>query len=330
MQRPRELHVIFGAGSVGSAAARILGEAGHQVRAVSRSGGGPAEAGIERVAADAADIETVRRLSEGATAIYNCMNPAYTRWASDWPPLADALLAAAQSSGAVLATVSNLYPYGLVHGPMSEATPERPRDVKAQVRATMWARAKAAHDAGHVRAVEVRGSDYADAGVNSHLSRHTAAVMAGQAVWVVGSADRSHSWTATADVARLLVLAAADPTAHGRTWLVPSAPPRTQRQALADLATAARARPPRVHVLTPAMIRAVGVFSPSMRELSKVSYQFSNEFHIDDSAARAHFGMKPQPWADTIAGILDQARGCPVSAPLATDATAKSAGSDAR
>ena len=46
--------------------------------------------------------------------IYSCAGPAYPRWVTDWPPLATALLTAAERSGAVLATASNLYGYGPV------------------------------------------------------------------------------------------------------------------------------------------------------------------------------------------------------------------------
>jgi hypothetical protein len=34
-------------------------------------------------------------LAAGAVAIYNCANPAYHRWPSRWPPMAQALLTAA-------------------------------------------------------------------------------------------------------------------------------------------------------------------------------------------------------------------------------------------
>ena len=48
------LHVIVGAGPVGSAAALRLAAAGHQVRVITRSGTGPDADGVERIAADAA------------------------------------------------------------------------------------------------------------------------------------------------------------------------------------------------------------------------------------------------------------------------------------
>ena len=64
-------------------------------------------------------------IAGGATALYNCANPPYHRWSTDWPSLAAALLTAAERSGAVLVTMANLYGYGPVDAPMSEDTPLR-------------------------------------------------------------------------------------------------------------------------------------------------------------------------------------------------------------
>lgn len=301
-------HLVIGAGPVGSSVALILAEAGHRVRVVTRSGSGPEHPLVERVAADASDATRMRSLASGVAAVYNCANPAYTRWDTDWPPIATALLEAAADSGAVLATVSNLYGYGRVTAPMDADTPLAPSDHKGVVRVRMWSDALAAHQAGRVRVVEVRASDYADAGANSHLARNAPAVLAGRTAWVMGAADQEHSWTTTHDTARLLVEAAADDSAHGQAWLVPSAPPRTQREALGDVARAASAPAPKIRVLGPRGIRAVGLVVPLMRELAGTAYQFTAPFVLDDSATRAHFGWGPQAWDETVQRIVGEAR----------------------
>ncbi|WNB85522.1 hypothetical protein [Cellulomonas sp. ATA003] len=79
-------HVVVGAGSVGTATARLLAGRGEAVTVVSRSGGGPTGPGLTRVAADAADVDAFTTLATGAVALYDCANPAYHRWATDWPP----------------------------------------------------------------------------------------------------------------------------------------------------------------------------------------------------------------------------------------------------
>src|SRR5215469_16484106 len=104
-------HVIVGAGAVGSATAVLLAERGERVRVISRRGTGPQHPAIETVAADATDAERLSKLAVGAVALYNCASPQYHQWLTDWPPLASALLTAAERSGAVLTVMNNLYGY---------------------------------------------------------------------------------------------------------------------------------------------------------------------------------------------------------------------------
>jgi NAD(P)-dependent dehydrogenase (short-subunit alcohol dehydrogenase family) len=148
-------HLVVGAGVIGSAVARRLADAGTQVRVVTRSGSGPDHPLVEKVAADAADAVRLASLADGAAVIYNCANPPYTRWSTDWPPLAASLLAAAESSGAVLVTCSNLYGYGPVDHPLTEKDPQAATYPKGRVRAQMWEDALAANRAGRVRGLAV-------------------------------------------------------------------------------------------------------------------------------------------------------------------------------
>src|SRR4051812_19405358 len=104
-------HVVVGAGRIGTGTARILVGQGHEVVVVTRRG--TAVDGAIGMAADASDGPALAGIARGADALYNCANPSqYHRWAKLWPPIANALLHAAEASGAVLVTVSNLYGYG--------------------------------------------------------------------------------------------------------------------------------------------------------------------------------------------------------------------------
>ena len=179
---------------------------------------------------------------------------------------------------------------------------------KGRVRAAMWAQARAAHEAGRVRAVEVRASDFVGPGVaQSHLGdRVVPKVLAGKSVRVLGSADQPHSWTYIPDVAQLLVAAAVDERAWGRVWHVPTNPPRTQREAVHDLCTAAGLPPVAVGTVPHAVIRALGLVVPMLRELEETRYQFVRPFVMDSSATERTFGLAPTPWetvcAETVAG----------------------------
>src|SRR5689334_16839072 len=144
------LHVIVGKGPVGTTTAELLAARGHEVRVLSRSGGRSAE-GIEHRQVDAADTGAVAAAALGAVTLYNAVNPPYHRWQTDWPPVAAALLTAAERTGAVLVTMSNLYAYGRPSGPMTPDSPLAATDTKGRVRARMWLDALAAHEAGRAR-----------------------------------------------------------------------------------------------------------------------------------------------------------------------------------
>src|SRR4051812_44477034 len=116
-------HVIVGAGAVGTATAQLLAARGERVKLVTRRGTGPEHEAIERVAADATDAERLSALSEGAVALYNCATPQYHQWFTDWPPLAAALLTAAERSGATLTTMSNLYGHHPITGTITAHSP---------------------------------------------------------------------------------------------------------------------------------------------------------------------------------------------------------------
>jgi len=297
-------HVIVGAGPVGSSTALLLADAGHDVRLVTRSGGGPGDPRIEQVALDASDDAALTRVTDGAAALYNCANPAYHRWPTDWPPIAASLLSTAETTGAVLVTMGNLYGYGPVDHPMTEADPLATTGTKGQVRAAMWRDALAAHDAGRVRATEARASDFVGNGANGHLDRVVPRVLAGKGARVLGDPDAPHSWTYVPDVARTLVVLGADERAWGRPWHVPSNPPCSQREAIAELARAAGVAPVKVGTVPPWALKAAGVFSPLMRELQETRYQFDRPFVLDSSAAITAFGLEPTPWDEVVSATV--------------------------
>ena len=298
-------HLVVGAGEVGSAVALLLADAGVDVVVASRRGRGPAHPRIRLVAADASSVDALLGAAPDAVVIYNCVNPDYHRWPEEWPPMAAAFLAYAERTGAVLATVSNLYGYGPVDVPMTEDLPLAASGTKAQVRVRMWQEAKAANDAGRIRATEVRGSDYICAGTQSMLGdRVVPRILAGKSVQLLGDVDQPHTWTAPVDVARTIVTAAADSRGWGHVWHVPSNPPRTAREAVGDIAGAAGVPAVKVSSLPGAVVWGVGLFNPLMRELKETDYQRERPYILDDTAARTTLGLEPTPWPDLLADLV--------------------------
>lgn len=294
-------HLIVGAGPIGTHVAALLAERGSRVTVASRSGRSTGIDGVEHLALDASDADALARAAEGTDYLYNCANPGdYTQWERVWPSLAASLLSAAERSGAVYAITGTLYPYGPVDVPLSEDLPDAATDHKGRLRARMWAEAKAGHDAGRLRAVEIRGSDYMGRGVggNGHISRQVPTALHGKRAVMMGRTDLPHTFTDVADAARTLVAAAEDPGAHGRVWHVPSNAPRTQAQALTDVLASVGKPPVKISSLRGAALGATALVSPFMREMREIIYQWERPYVLDDTAARTRFGITETPWEE--------------------------------
>ena len=296
----KKKYVVVGTGAIGTLVADQLAAAGHSVIAISRHAAPSKSPMVEHVAGDASDAKFLARQAVDAAAIFNCVNPPYHRWPQEWPPIAAALLHAAEETGAVLTTLSNLYAYGVPTGPLTPETPLRATYAKGQVRGQMWLDAKAAHDANKIRATEVRASDFIGPTGFSAINRLVPDIVEGKRVQLLGNPDAPHSWSYTVDVAKTLIAAAQNKTAWGRAWHAPTNPPRTQRQVVEELAKAAGVAPVKASAVPNTLLRLLGLFNPQMREVLITMYQFEQPFIIDDTATRRELGLAPTQWEEVL------------------------------
>ncbi|MFB4305916.1 NAD-dependent epimerase/dehydratase family protein [Actinomadura sp. GTD37] len=299
-------HVIVGAGQVGAHLAERLTARGHDVVVVTRSGSGPD--GVERIAADVADRGRLTEIAKGADALYNCVNPKYHRWVQDWPPMASSFLGAAEDTGAVLVTLSNLYVYGPVDGPMTEDLPLAATGTKGRVRAKMWDDALAAHEAGRIRMTELRPSDYYGPRSTDQAyigeTRFVKPLLAGKRVAYLSDPSVPHAWTYLPDVAEALAIAGTDERAWGRAWHVPTGPAVSTLEVAERLCAIAGAPKPRVSETPRPVFTALGLFSPMLKELRETRYQFDRPYILDSSAFQSTFAMAPTPLGDALETIV--------------------------
>ena len=303
----KKKYVVVGTGAIGTLVAEQLADDGHSVIAISRHAEPSATPRVQHIAGDASDAKFLARQAVDAAAIFNCVNPPYHRWPQEWPPIAAALSHAAEESGAVLTTLSNLYAYGAPIGPLTPETPLRATYAKGQVRGQMWLDAKAAHDANKIRATEVRASDFIGPTGFSAINRLVPYIVAGKRVQLLGNPDAPHSWTYTVDVAKTLIAAAQNKTAWGRAWHVPTNPPRTQRQVVEELAKAAGVAPVKTSAVPNTLLRLLGIFNSEVREVLITMYQFEQPFIIDDTATRRELGLSPTAWEEVLQATVSNA-----------------------
>lgn len=303
-------HLVIGAGGIGRSTAAALVARGHTVTLAARRGLDPGMRGVRPLALDATDGTAVAAAAAGAASIVNAVNPAsYVHWERDWPPMAEGILAGAERSGATLVTISNLYGYGRVTAPITEQTPLRPNGKKGETRVRMWLDALAAHEAGRVRATELRASDYFGAASSKGVSYLQQYVIdpaaAGKRVLRVpmGDPDAEHSWTYLGDIGELAAVLATDERAWGCAWHVPTSEPRSMTQVAADVATLAGRPAPRVRRLPAALLLAARV-APLIRSLDETKHQFERPFILKSVCATETFGLQPTDWMTALSSAV--------------------------
>lgn len=309
------LHVVFGAGQVGSFLAEELLSEGYRVRVVKRTRTRLPH-GAEGAFGDATDADFCRSATEGAAAVYHCMNPAYSTsvWERVLPPMQQNLVAAAGEAGARLVVLENLYMVGVPDGPIREDTSFAPRSRKGEIRARLAEALVEAHRRGDVRAVSGRASDfYGPRGDQTHFGeRFWQPVLAGKSAEFLPDPGTRHSYHFIPDVARALMTLGTtseddgDPIL-GRPWILPCAPAETTRE-LVSRFSSALGRPIELRGMPKPLLRLVGLFMPILREVGEMLHQWESDFVVDDARFRERFAMPATPLDEGAAATVEWAQ----------------------
>jgi nucleoside-diphosphate-sugar epimerase len=293
--------VVLGAnGGTGRAVVQELLARGHEVRAVTRRGDGPA--GAEPIAADVTDVALLARALEGADTAYHCAQPAYVRWSEEFPALNRAVAEASARAGTKLVFADNLYMYDPSQGPMRETTPEVPPTARGALRRDLADELLAMHRAGRLRVTIGRSSDYyGPHGTGTSLGdRLFQAVLEGKKAQWMGSLDQPHTCSYLPDVARGLITLGERDEGDGRAWVLPAAPAITGRR-FVELASEAAGVRPRPAAASSGMLRMAGLFSPMIRAYAEMLGEWTAPFTIDASDFGSAFGPFPvTPHEDAI------------------------------
>lgn len=289
-----QLHVVTGAGPVGSTVALQLADQGHQVRLLTRSGSGPDHPLVDRRRVDVSSLDGLAAAFDGATAVFHCIHGSRydaRTWRSELIPAEQAVLAAAGRAGAVVVFPESLYAYGVVTEPITEDTPRTATTGKPGVRVDLLRN----REASATPTVSVAAADFFGPRVlNAHAGeRMVPTILAGKTMRVVGSLDQPHSFTYVPDLAAAMIRGAADSSLWGSFLHAPTAPAVTQRELIAAFAEAAGVSMPKVGTIPAGLLRAVGLVHRDSRELAEMAYQFTAPFVLDSSRSEARFGLKP-------------------------------------
>jgi nucleoside-diphosphate-sugar epimerase len=304
--KKEKLNVIIGSGPVGLAVMDDLLAQEKPIRLVNRSGEADVPQAVSVIAADVSKPDEAVRVCQGAAVVYHCAAPAYTRWASLFPPLTKGILAGAKAAGARLVFADNLYAYGPVSQTLDENLPLNGIGPLTKTRQAMQTMLMDAHKAGEVEAVITKASDfYGPRATGTHMGdRVFPNVLKGKDASIIGDPDQPHSFTFIRDFARAMVILGESPKAAGQVYHVPEAETLTTRE-FVRRAAALAGQDVDVRGMGRGMVTFLGIFVPILRTLKEVMYQFEAPFVVDAHTFEEDFGQIATPLDEALRETLD-------------------------
>ena len=292
MSEEQELHVVLGAsGGVGCATVNGLAQQGKQVRVINRSGRMDLPEGVEVVAADAMDPTAIIEASKGATVIYHCIHPRGDY--SQFVPMTENIVAAAEGTGAKLVMAASCYPYGKVDRPMTEDMPYHPEAASGEYHAKAAEIAMDAHKSGRIQATIGRASNYFGPNAPRMLPGiDFREALDGKGARVIGDVDQPHTYTFSEDFANGLVTLGASDEALGEIWHIPSAETTTTKMFCEMLYDEAESEL-KITAGTKTILTIMSWFNSSIKPALEVYYQFDRPFIVDHSKYENAFGANP-------------------------------------
>jgi nucleoside-diphosphate-sugar epimerase len=287
---------IFGYGPVGRAtAARLLAE-GREVIVAQRNAPSDLLKGATFAPADALDREAVVKAVHGSGQFVVAIGFPYSGvlWREVWPKAIANFVVACKATGARMVFMDDLYMYGPQTTPLVETMGLSDYGLKPAARSAATRVWVAAAAAGEARIAALRAPDFYGPGVGPSFLGDTSIgkLAKGKAAVFVGSPDVLHDYAYVPDIARAtMTLLAAPDSAFGQAWHMPCAPTRTTRDILQVAAHALDVKL-RISAMPAWMLGASAMFSPFLRELKEMRFQWDRPYQVDASRFKAAF------WAD--------------------------------
>src|SRR6185503_11373693 len=132
--------------------------------------------------------------------------------------------------------------------------------------------------------------------------------LAGKRADFIGKLDLLHTYSYVPDVANGLATLGSDGRAVGGVWHLPG-PETVSTRAIIELVAGEVGRTVGVRVMPTIAVRAMGLFSPMMRGLAEMAYEFEEPFVLDTTKYQSTFGTAITPLSTAIAETVRWYRG---------------------
>lgn len=226
-------------------------------------------------------------------------------WREQWPKLMQNVIDACKQHNAKLVFFSNVYPYGLVEGKMTEETPFNPCSKKGEVRANIELKLLEEVKKGNIQASIARAADFY--GPHTPLSYLKVMVFDNfakgkTAQWFLTDQTR-HSFTYTPDAGKATALLGNTLSSFNQVWHLPTDGSDPTGKEFLEMTAKAFGVEPKYMVLKKWMIKMAGLFSGDIRESAEMLYQSENDYHFDSSKFEKEFNFKPTTYQAGLAEV---------------------------
>lgn len=307
------MHVILGSGgAIGTELALALPQYTSDIRLVSRH---PKKVNDTDALfpGDLTDADSVRDAVKGADVAYLVVGLPYETklWQATWPKVMTHTIAACKEQGTKLVFFDNVYMYDPQYIPhMTETTPINPSSKKGAVRRQIADQLMNEINAGTLTALIARSADfYGPSQYNNQILNETVIknLRQGKKANWLGSDQYKHSFTYTPDAGKATALLGNTEDAYGQVWHLPTAHhPLTGEEWIEAVAREMNVAPKK-QVAGTTLVKILGWFNSTMRELSEMLYQYDRDYLFDSSKFDQRFDFKTTSYEEGIREIARSA-----------------------
>ena len=131
------------------------------------------------------------------------------------------------------------------------------------------------------------------------------AALAGKTASVLGDLDQPHTYSYIPDIGEGLAVLGEHPDAPGEVWHLPNDPDTLTTRQLVDIVYRhAGQQRTKVRAMPTLMLRGVGLFNATVRELLEMQYQFEEPFIVDSSKMTTKLGVQATTYDQALADTL--------------------------
>lgn len=304
------MQTILGAGGgVGTLLAKSLSKYTDKIKIFSRN---PKKVNENDILfpGDLIKREDVDKAVEGSEIVYLMAGFQYNIkvWREVWPKVMSNVIEACEKHSAKFVFFDNIYMYDKNHlNYMDEKTPINPPSKKGKLRAEIFSQFMSAVEANKIEGLVARCADYYGSGVeNTSVLSNTVFKALSEdkkATWL-GSDSFPHSFTFTEDAAEATALLGNTNDAYGEVWHLPTQKNPPTGKEWVQLIAEKMNKEPKYRVATTGMLKFAGIFSPLMRELIEMNYQFDRPYVFNSDKFETKFNYKPISYENGVEKII--------------------------